>query len=130
LLFKNITIKTQRTIISPVVYECRTLSRTFRGENRLRVFNSRMLRKIFGPKRDEVTGEWRRLHNEDLHDRHSPHIILVIKSRSTRWARNVGRMRERTGAYCVLLGKPEGKRPLGRPRRRWENIKIDLQQEK
>jgi len=89
-----------------------------------------VLRGIFGPKRDEVTGEWRKLHNEELNDLYcSPNIVRVIKSRRMRWAGHVARMGERRGVYRVLVGKPEGKRPLGRPRRRWEdNIKIDLQE--
>ena len=89
-----------------------------------------MLRKIFGPKRDEVTGEWRKLHNEELNDLYSsPNIIRVIKSRIVRWAWHVVCLGEGRGAYRVLVGKPEGKRPLGRPRRRWEdNIKMDLQE--
>jgi hypothetical protein len=83
---------------------------------------------IFGPRRDEVTGEWRRLHNEELIDLYSsPNIVRVIKSRRMRWAGHVARMGERRGAYRVLVGKPEGRRPLGRSRRRWEaNIKTDL----
>jgi hypothetical protein len=89
-----------------------------------------LLRRIFGPKRDEVTGEWRKLHNEELHDMYSsPTILRVIKSRIMRWARHVARMGEGIAVYRVLVGKPEGKRPLGRPRRRWEdNIKADLQE--
>jgi hypothetical protein len=88
-----------------------------------------VLRRIFGPKRDEVTGEWRRLHNKELYALYSPNIIRVIKSRRQRWAGHVARMGERRGAYRVLLGKPEGRRPLGRPRRRWEdNIKMDLRE--
>ena len=83
----------------------------------------------FGPKRDEVTGEWRKLHNEVLNDLYSsPNIVRVIKSRRMKWAGHVARMGERRGLYRVLVGKPEGKRSLGRPRRRWEdNIKMDLQ---
>jgi len=89
-----------------------------------------MLRRIFGPKGDEITGEWRKLHNEVLTDLYSsPNIIWVIKSRRMRWAGHVARMGERRGVCRVLVGKPEGKRPLGRPRRKWEdNIKIDLQE--
>ena len=89
-----------------------------------------VLRRIFGPRRDEVTGERRRLHNEGLNDLYSsPNIVRVIKSRRMGWAGHVARMGEERGAYRVLVGKPEGKRPLGRPRRRWEdNIKIDLQE--
>jgi hypothetical protein len=88
----------------------------------------RVLRRIFGPKRDEVTGGWRKLHNEELHNLYSsPSIIRIIKSRRMRWAVHVARMGEKRNAYRMLVGKPEGKRPLGRPRRRWvDNIKIDL----
>ena len=87
-----------------------------------------MSRKIFGPKKDGVTGEWRKLHNEELNSLYSsPNIVRVIKSRRMRWAGHVMRMAERRGIYRVLMGKPEGKRPLGRPRRRWEdNIKMEL----
>jgi hypothetical protein len=94
------------------------------------VFESRVLRGIFGSKRDEVTGEWRRLHNEELNDLYSSlNIIRVIKSRRMRWAGHVARMGEGIGAYRVLVGRPEGRRPLGSPRRRWEdNIKMDLQE--
>ena len=78
-----------------------------------------VLRRIFGPRRDKVMGEWRRLHNEELNDLYSsPNIVWVIKSRRMRWARHVARTGEETGVYRVLVGKPEGKRPLGRPRRR------------
>ena len=85
-----------------------------------------MLKRIFGPKRGEVTGQWRKLHNEDLTDLYSsPNIIRVIKSRLMRWAGHVARMEERLGAYRIFVGKPERKRPLGRPRHRWEdNIKF------
>jgi hypothetical protein len=90
------------------------------------MFENRVLRGIFGPKRDGVTGEWRRLHNEELNDLYSsPNIIRVIKPRTMRWAGHVARMGEGRGAYRILVGRPEGRRPLGRPRRRWEdNIKI------
>jgi hypothetical protein len=99
-------------------------------ECRQRVFENRVPRRIFGPKRDEVTGEWRRLHNKELHALYSsPSIIRVIKSRRLRWAGHVARMGERRGAYRALVGKHEGRRPLGRPRRRWENnIKMDLRE--
>jgi hypothetical protein len=99
-------------------------------EHRLRVFENTVLRGIFGPKWDGVTGEWRRLHNEELNDLYpSPNIIRVIKSRRMRWAGHVARMGEGRGAYRVLVGRPEGRRPLGRPRLRWENnIKMDLQE--
>jgi hypothetical protein len=94
------------------------------------VFENRVLRRIFGPKRDEVTGNWRRLYNEELNYLYSsPTIILVIKSRRMRWAGLVARMGEGIGAYRSLVGRPEGRRPLGRPRHRWEdNIKMDLQE--
>jgi hypothetical protein len=94
------------------------------------VFENRVLRRIFGPKRDEVTGDWRRLHNEELNDLYSsPNIIRVIKSRRMRWVGHVARMGERRGAYRILVERPEGRRPLGRPRRRREdNIKMDLQE--
>jgi hypothetical protein len=83
------------------------------------VFENRALRRIFGPKRDEVTGEWKRLHNEELNDLYSsPNIIRVIKSRRMRWAEHVARMGEGRSAYRILVGRPEGRRPLGRPRRR------------
>ncbi|KAJ4434963.1 hypothetical protein ANN_23535 [Periplaneta americana] len=97
---------------------------------RLRVFENNVLRKIFGAKRDEGTGEWRKLHNTELHALYSsPNIIRNIKSRRLRWAGHVARMGESRNAYRVLVGRPEGKRPLGRPRRRWEgNIKIDLRE--
>jgi hypothetical protein len=89
-----------------------------------------MLRRIFEPKRDGVTGEWRKLHNEELNDLYSsPNIFRVIKWRRMRWAGHVARMRESRGVYGVLVGKPEGKRPIGRPKRRREdNIKMDLQE--
>jgi len=89
-----------------------------------------VLRRIFEPRRDEVTGEWRRLHNEELNDLSStPNIVRVIKSRGMRWAGHVARMGEERGVYRFLVGKPGGKRPLGRPRRRWvDNIRMDLQE--
>jgi len=90
---------------------------------------NRVLRRIFGPKGDEVTGEWRKLHNEELNDLYcSPNIVRVIKWKRIRWTGHVARMGERRGIYRVLVEKPEGKRPLGRTRRRWEdNIEINLQ---
>ncbi|KAJ4433726.1 hypothetical protein ANN_16037 [Periplaneta americana] len=101
-----------------------------REEHRLRVFENKVLRKIFRAKRDEVTGEWRKLHNTELHALYSsPDIIRNIKSRRLRWAGHVARMGESRNAYRVLVVRPEGKRPLGRPRRRWEDdIKIDLRE--
>jgi hypothetical protein len=97
-------------------------------EHRLRVFENRVLKRIFGPKRDEVMGEWRKLHNEELRDLYSsPGIIRIIKSRRMRWAGHVARMGEKRDACRLLVGKPEGKRPLGRPKRRWvDNIRMDL----
>jgi hypothetical protein len=96
-------------------------------EHRLRVFENRVLRKIFGHKREE-DGSWRKLHNDELHDLYSsPNIVRVIKSRRMRWTGHVARMGKGRGVYGVLVGRPEGKRPVGRPRRRWEdNIKMDL----
>jgi hypothetical protein len=93
------------------------------------VFGNRVLRKIFGPKWDEVTGEWRKLHNEELNDLYSlSNLVQVIKMRRMRWAGHVACMGDGRGVYRVLVGKPEGKRPLGRPRRRWEgNSRVDLQ---
>jgi len=131
LLSKNLKIKIYRTIISPVVlYGCETWSLTSREERRLRVFENRVLRRIFGPKRDEVTGEWRKLHNEELNNLYSsPNIVWVIKSRRMIWAGHVARMGEGRGVYRALAGKPEGRRPLGRPRRRWEDtIRMDLRE--
>ena len=119
-----------RTIIlSVILYGCETWSLTLREERRLRAFENRVLRRVFRPKRDEVTGEWKKLHNEGLSDLYSlPNILRVVKSRRIRWAGHVAHMVERRGVYRVLVGNPEGKRPLGRPRRRWEdNIKMDLQ---
>ena len=131
LLSKNLKIKIYRTIILPVVlYGCETWSLKLREERKLRVFENMVLRRIFGPRRGEVTGDWRRLHNEELNYLYSsPNILRVIKSRRMRWAGHVARMGEERGAYRVLVGKQEGKRPLGRPRRRWvDNIRMDLQE--
>ena len=131
LLSKNLKIKIYRIIILPfVLYGCETWSLTLREERKLRVFENMVLRRIFEPRRDEVTGEWRRLHNEELNDLYSsPNIVRVIKSRRMRWAEHVARMGEERGLYRVLVGKPEGKRPLGRPRRRWvDTIRMGLQE--
>ena len=130
LLPKNLKIKIRRNIILPVVlYGCETWSLTLREERRLRVFENRVLRRIFGPKRDEVNGEWRKLHNVELNDLYfSPNIVQVIKSRRMRWAGHLVSIGEKRGVYRVFVGKPEGKRPLGKRRRRWDNnIKMDLQ---
>jgi hypothetical protein len=98
-------------------------------ERRLRVFENRVLRRIFGPKREEDR-LWRKLHNDELHSLYSsPNIVRVIKSRRMRWAEHVARMREGRGVYRFLAGRPEGRRPLERPTRRWEgNIKMDLRE--
>jgi hypothetical protein len=131
LLSRNVKVKIYKTIILPVVlYGCETWSLTLREEHRLRVFENRVLRRIFGPKRDEVTGKWRMLHNEELHILYSsPNIIRHIKSRRVRWAGHVARMGEERNVYRVLMGKPEGKRPLETPRHRWENgIRMDLRE--
>ena len=100
------------------------------GGRRLKLFENRVLKRIFGPKRNEVTRGWKKLHNEELNNLYcSPNIVRVIKSRRIRWAGNVARMGNSRGLYGVLVGKPKGKRPLGRPWRRWEdNIKMDLQE--
>jgi hypothetical protein len=92
------------------------------------VFENRVLRRIVGPKRDELTGEWRNLHNEELHDLYSsPSIIKIMKAMRMRWEGNVARKGTKRNAYRLLQGKPEGRRPLGRPRRGWlDNIRMDL----
>jgi hypothetical protein len=110
LLSKNLKINTYRTIILPVVlYGCETWSLTLRKERRLRVFENRVLRRVFGPKRDEVTEEWRKLHNEELNDLYTlSNIVRVVKSRRMRWAGHVARMGEDRGVHKVLVGNPEG----------------------
>jgi len=131
LLSKNIKIKVYRTIMLPIVlYGFETWSLTLREERRLRVFENRVLRRIFGPKRDGVTGEWRKIHIEELYDLYwSPNIARVIKSGSMRWAGHVARMWEGRDVYRVLVGKREVKRPLGRSGRRWvSDIKMGLQE--
>ena len=112
----------QLFVIRNIASFCEIWSLTSREERRLRLFENRVLRRIFGPKRDGVTGEWRKLHNEELNDLYcSPNIFRVIKSRWMRWAGHVARMGEMRGVYSVLVGKPEGKRQLGRLKRRWED---------
>jgi len=131
LLSKKLKIKIYRTIIMPVVlYGYGNWSLTLREERRLRVFENRVLRTVFEPKRDEVTREWRKLDNEDLNDLYSlPNIVRVVNSRRMRWAGHVARMGRGRGVYRVLVVKPGGKSPLERPRRRWEdNNKMDLQE--
>jgi hypothetical protein len=111
-----------------VLYGSEIWSLILREDHRLRVFENRVLRKIFGPKKDEVTGEWRKLHNEELHDLYSsPSIIRTIRLRRMRWAGHVARMRAKQYAYMLLVGKVEGKRHVGRSRRWWVyNIRMDL----
>jgi len=122
LLSKTLKIRIYRSIILPVVlYGCEAWSLTLREERKLRVFENMVLRRIFGPRRKEVTGEWRRLHNVELNDMYfSPNIVRVIKSRRMRWAGHVARMVEKRWVYRVLVG---------RPRRRWvDNIRMNLQE--
>jgi hypothetical protein len=129
LLPKNVKIRIYKTIILPVVlYGCDTWSLTLREKHRLRVFENRMLRKILGPKSDEVTGGWMKLHYKDLRDLYSsPSIIRMIKLKRMRWEGNIARIREERYAYRLLVGKPEGQRPLGRPICRWvDNMRMDL----
>ena len=112
------------------MYGCETLSFTLREERRLREFDNRVLKRMFGPKRDEVTGEWRKLHNEEINDLYfSRNIVRVIKSRKMRWLGHLASMGERRDEYKVLVGKPEGNGQLGRSRHIWEdNIKMDFQE--
>jgi hypothetical protein len=129
MLPKNVKIRINKTIILPVVlYGCKSWSVTLREEHRLRVFERRVLRRILGPKRDEMIGGWRELHNEALHNLYrSTSIIIIIKSRRLRWVGHVARIGAKRNAYRILVGNPEGKKPLGRPRLRWEdNIRMDL----
>jgi hypothetical protein len=118
LLPKNINIRVHKTIIMPaVLYGCEICSLTLRQEYTLRVFDNSMVKGIFGARRNEVTREWRKLHNEELRDLYSsPNIIRMIKSRRIRCVGHVARMGEERNAYRLLVRKPEGKRPLGRPR--------------
>jgi hypothetical protein len=130
LISKNLKIKIYKTVILPIVlYGCETWSLTLGEERRLRIFENRVLRKIFGPKREE-DGSWRRLYNYELHGLYSSlNIVRVIKSRRMRWAGHVACMGEGRGVYRVLVGRHEGKRPLGRSECRWEdNIKMDLRE--
>jgi hypothetical protein len=123
-----VKIKIYKSIILTVVlYGCETWSLTLRDEHRLSIFENRVLKRIFGPKRDEVTGGWRKLHGEDLHGLYSsPSIVRVIKARRMKWAGYVAPMCVVRVAYNILFGRTEGRSPLVRPRRRWEgNIKMD-----
>jgi hypothetical protein len=131
LLSTNINIKIYKTIILPVVlYGRETCSLILREEHGLRVFENRVMRSICGPKRDEVTGGWRKLHIEELHNLYaSPSVFRMIKSRRMRLTGHVARMGAKRNEYRVLVGKSDGKRPLGRPRHRWVyNIKMDLRE--
>jgi hypothetical protein len=124
-----VKVKIHKTTILPVVlYGCETWSLTLREEHRMKVFENRVLRRIFGPKRNVVTGEWRKLYNKELHILYSStNIIRQFKARRMRWAGHVARMGEGRNVYKGLVGKPEGKRPLGRLRHRWKDeIRMDL----
>jgi hypothetical protein len=116
------------TILLVVLYGCETWSLAVREEHKLRVFENRVLRRIFGTKRDRVMGGWRTLHNEELHNLYSsPSIIRIIRSRRMKWAGHVARMGEKRNVYRLLVGEPDGKRPLERQRRRWiDKFKMDL----
>jgi hypothetical protein len=117
-----------KTVILPVVlYGCKTWSLTLREEHRLRVFENRVLKRLFGPKREEYCS-WIKLYHDELKSRYSSlNIVRVIKSRRMRWAGHVACFEEGRGVYGVLVERPEDRRPLGRPRLRWEdNIKLDL----
>jgi hypothetical protein len=127
LLSRSVKVKIYKTIIV-VLYGCETCFLTLREEHRLRVFENRVLRRIYGLKRDEVMGEWRKLHSGKLHNLYSlPNISRQIKSRRMRWAGHVTCMGEERKVYNILVGKPEGKRPLERLRHRWtDGIRMDL----
>jgi hypothetical protein len=130
LIQKNLQIKIYKTVILPVVlYGCETWSLILGEEPRLRVFENRVLRRIFGPKKEE-DGSWGKLHNHELHSLYSsPNIVRVIKSRRMRWAGHVARIGKGRGICRVLVGRPKGKTPLEKPRRRWDdNIKMDLRE--
>jgi len=128
LLPKKVKVKIYRTIILPVVlYGCETWSPTVSEEHGLGVFRNRVLRKTFGPTRDEIIRECGRQHNETLYDLYTP-SIWVIKSRRMRWLGHVAHSGKRRGAYWILVGRSEGRKPLGRPRHTWwDDIKMDLQ---
>jgi hypothetical protein len=126
LISRNLKVKIHKTVILPVImYGCKTWSLTLREEHRLRGFENRVLR-IFRPKGEE-DGSWRKFHDDAIHSLYSsPNIVRVVKSKRMRWTGQVVRMGEGRGVYRVLFRRPEGKRPLGRPRFRWEdNIKMD-----
>ena len=117
-LSKILKIKVYRTIILPVVlYGCENWSLIFTEERKMKVFENRVLRRVFEPKKDEVTGEWRKLYNEELRDVYSlPNNERAVKSRRMKWSGHVARIKEGRGVHRFLVGKPEGKRPLGRSR--------------
>jgi hypothetical protein len=130
LLIKHIRTHIYRTEVLPrVLYGREVWSLTLRKKHKLKVFENRMLRNIFGPYRDEVRREWRRVHNEEFYALYaSPNIIGVIKSRKKTWAGHVARLWYKRGSYRVLVGRPDSKRPLGKRKRRWDDIiKLDLQ---
>jgi hypothetical protein len=130
LISKNLKFKICRTVILPVVlYGCKTWSLTLGEEHRLRGFENSVLRKVFGPKREE-DGSWRKLHNDELYSLYSSlNIGRMIKSRRMRWVGHVAHIGEGRGVDSILVGRPEGKRPLARPRHRWEdNVKLDLRE--
>jgi hypothetical protein len=120
-------LNSKTTFILEIILVLDDIALTLKEEHRLGVFENRVLRRIFGPNRDEMTGEWRKLHNEELHDLYSsPNIIRIIKARM-RWVGHVTQMQEKRNTYWLLVGKPEGRRPPGRPRCRWlDNIRMDL----
>jgi hypothetical protein len=130
---KSVKIRTYKTVILPVVpYGCETWPLTLRKAYRLKIFENRVLRRIFEPKSNAMIGGQRKLHNEELHNLYgSPNIIRMIKSRWMRWPRHVARMGEKRNSYRILVGKPKRKRPLGRPTCRWEdNIRMDLKRDR
>jgi hypothetical protein len=131
LLSRNFKVKIYKTTILPVIlYGCETWSLTLREEHGLRVLEDRVLRRIFGPKGDEVTGECRKMHNVEFHNLYSSlDVFRQIKPRRMTWAGRVTRAEKGRNVYRVLVGKPEGKRPLRRPRCRWEDgINMDLRE--
>jgi hypothetical protein len=130
LLSDIVKIRIYIIILPVVLYRYETLSLALREKHRLRVFENRVLRRIFGPKRDEMTGGWRKLHNEELHSLYSSTSkIRLINSRRMRWSGHVGRIGAKRNAYRILVGKPKSNRPLGRPRHRWkDNIKMGLRE--
>jgi hypothetical protein len=123
-----LNFKICKTIILPVIlYGCETWSLTLKEEQRLRMLENMVLRRIFGPKGKEVEGSWRRLHNEEFHNLYaSSNVTRVTESRRMRWAGHAAHMGQMRNSYKIFVGKPVEKRPLGRSRRRWENIRMYL----